>query len=176
MATGKQQGDRPGHEGEVGRLAVSPDGKVLASVALMQEHVIRLWSVTGKPLHVLRGHPESVTCIAFSADSKFLVSGGDDSTALLWDVASGKLVAFSARRTPRGVWRGKSGDLALSADGKRLAVRLRGTGGRFPTDLASVRLGRGRGEAPCGPHRPLRSIRRLHTRRQGVPPVSTAPA
>jgi WD40 repeat protein len=135
VATGKQRGDRPGHEGEVSHLAVSPDGKVLASVATMQETVIRLWTTTGKPLHVLRGHKISVTRIAFSADSKYLVSGGDDSTALLWEVASGKLVRrFRPEGPPKGLER-QVRDLALSTDGKRLAVGVLPHGSDSPPAL-----------------------------------------
>lgn len=39
-----------------------------------------------------QGHLARVTCLAFSADGRRLVSGSDDSTLLLWDVESGEIV------------------------------------------------------------------------------------
>lgn len=39
----------------------------------------------------LRGHVASVYQIAWSADSRLLVSGSSDSTLKVWDIKSGKL-------------------------------------------------------------------------------------
>lgn len=41
-------------------------------------------------LHTLRGHTDSITALAFSADGRQLVSGSTDKTARLWDVVAGK--------------------------------------------------------------------------------------
>lgn len=41
----------------------------------------------------LKGHTKWVGCVAFSPDSKRLVSGSADHTARIWDVASGKAVS-----------------------------------------------------------------------------------
>jgi WD40 repeat protein len=40
--------------------------------------------------HTLSGHAGPVTCVAFSADGKRVVSGGSDRTARVWDTATGK--------------------------------------------------------------------------------------
>ena len=49
--------------------------------------------MTGKLLRTLRGHRAKVTSVAFSGDGKSMVSGAQDMTAKVWDVATGKLRA-----------------------------------------------------------------------------------
>jgi WD40 repeat protein len=44
----------------------------------------------GGELHTFTGHEGGVKTIAYSPDGKFLLSGGEDQTLKLWDVASGK--------------------------------------------------------------------------------------
>jgi WD40 repeat protein len=39
---------------------------------------------------VISGHTSRVFAIAFSPDSRWLVSGGDDQTVRLWDVNTGE--------------------------------------------------------------------------------------
>jgi WD40 repeat protein len=41
-------------------------------------------------IHCLRGHSAAVNMVAFSPDAKRVVSGSDDRTAIIWDVASEK--------------------------------------------------------------------------------------
>ena len=45
------------------------------------------WTVAGS----LRGHTGPVRAVAFSHDGKLLVSGSDDNSVRLWDVAKGEL-------------------------------------------------------------------------------------
>ncbi len=71
---------------QIDTLAVSADGRWLASAA---DGGIRLWDVgLGKEVGRLKGHPAGITTLCFSADGKRLVSGGKDTTAILWDVAA----------------------------------------------------------------------------------------
>ncbi|MBV7333122.1 WD40 repeat domain-containing protein, partial [Chloroflexi bacterium TSY] len=52
---------------------------------------IRLWDMqSGQCLKTLTGHTNSVWSIAFSPDSRMLVSGNDDETLRWWDVQSGQ--------------------------------------------------------------------------------------
>jgi WD40 repeat protein len=68
-------------------LAFSPDGKLVACEA--RTHAVCLLDAgTGKERHCFRGHRGRLNAFAFSSDGKMLVSGSEDATALLWDMAA----------------------------------------------------------------------------------------
>ncbi len=80
-----------GHTGWIGRIAWSPDGRMLASPAM--DETIRLWDTkTGECLRILEGHGYGVNCAAFDPTDSILAGGSDDGTVNLWDPASGKLL------------------------------------------------------------------------------------
>jgi telomerase protein component 1 len=75
--------------------AVSPDGAVLAMAG--KECVIKLFNArTGAELGVIppsaHGHTQWIVSLAFSPDSRFMVSGSWDNTAKVWDVATRTLL------------------------------------------------------------------------------------
>jgi len=54
---------------------------------------IRLYDfATGKLAALLKGHEDVVYGLAFSPDGRHLISGSGDFTAIIWDVATGKIV------------------------------------------------------------------------------------
>lgn len=79
-----------GHLGSVEAIALSPDGKILASGG--SDHTIILWDLaTRKPLDLtplLAGHRGVVRSLAFSPDGQYLVSAGDDNQILIWNTAT----------------------------------------------------------------------------------------
>jgi RNA polymerase sigma factor (sigma-70 family) len=70
-----------------GTLAFSPDGRTLAWSGWQQPAIHLLESATGKERHRFEGHKRRVTSLAFSADGRTLISGSEDTTALVWDLA-----------------------------------------------------------------------------------------
>jgi WD40 repeat protein len=106
----------------VDHLTFSPDGKVLAGANRSQ--VLLFDGQTGDLKQALDAHSRAVRGIAFSPDSRTLVSGSEDKTVRLWDVQMGKL-----RQTLQGN-KGMVAAVAFSPDGQLLAtggtVRQRG--------------------------------------------------
>src|SRR5262245_60287570 len=108
-------------------FAFSPDGKRFATAAnefpdpsnfRHKVVVLRLWDgATGKVLHELRHHwQDSVNALAFSPDSKWLATGGQEerNSVRVWDVATGKELPALERR------RGEAWTLRFSPDGRIL--------------------------------------------------------
>ncbi len=106
-ATGKLLRKVRAHKEAVAALAVSADGRMVASAGrdryrievdgddiytmrIVVEAVdrnIRLWDVaTGTALGELVGHEKNVTALRFLTDGKQLASAGDDGTLRLWNV------------------------------------------------------------------------------------------
>jgi len=103
-----------GHSAAVYDVALSADGKILATASF--DKTVKLWNVeTGAELTTLEGHASKVYSVAFSVDGRMLVTGGEDRTVKLWQVPTDRagLVAEGAARV---------GDFAISADGKLLVA------------------------------------------------------
>jgi WD40 repeat protein len=78
------------------RLAISPDGKLLAVAG--PDHLAHIWDIaTGRELTALAGHDGTVNAVAFSPDSKLLASASADTTALVWDLSKIDRPAPSAK-------------------------------------------------------------------------------
>ena len=104
-----------GHRDTLYALALSPDGKTLATGSYDQQ--IKLWNAeTGTEMKTLRGHNGAVFALGFRADGKLLASASADRTVKLWDVVSGQRRDTLSQPTKEQV------TLAWSADGKRLAA------------------------------------------------------
>ena len=86
VKTGRERGFLTGHRGSVLGLAISTDGRLLASGG--KDSTIRLWdTATGGELARWEAHLSSVNALAFSPDGKTLVSGSADRVLKLWDIS-----------------------------------------------------------------------------------------
>jgi serine/threonine protein kinase/WD40 repeat protein len=73
----------------VAALALSPDGRILASGSGYEDHAIRLWDAsTGRLLVRLEGHSGFVTGLVFTRDGRRLISAAGDQTIRFWDMAT----------------------------------------------------------------------------------------
>lgn len=110
------------HTATIRAIAMSPDGKLLASGGLDEK--IRIWDVkTGTVRALLTGHRGAVRVVCFSPDGNLLASGAygrEDDIVRLWDIATGKQKA-ELTSTPTA-----TRQIAFSPDGKTLACDDRG--------------------------------------------------
>jgi hypothetical protein len=124
--SGKELRTLPNHDGSVAAVALSPDGALGISTRGNRTQWgevddeqpaggrIRVWEVaTGKVRRVLLGHRADLTCLAFSADGRYVFSGSHDRTVRQWEVDSGiELRRFKLVSSPLGI--------ACTPDGKTL--------------------------------------------------------
>ncbi|HEY7326654.1 MAG TPA: hypothetical protein VH592_03375 [Gemmataceae bacterium] len=136
LETRKQLRAVPAHSKWVRKLALSPDGNTIASVA--DDMVCRLWdAASGRLLRDLRGHqeqtphhfPSMLFVCAFSPDGRFLATADKIGHIVVWDVSSGKPVKtleapgmYTWDPVQRTHSIGGIRGLAFSADGKYLAA------------------------------------------------------
>lgn len=110
-------------------MLLSPDTRLLTNTTMDWKNRIfqiqLLDTSTGELLHTLTGHKRWIKAVAFSADSKMLVSGDEYGTIRLWDTATGELRSILN-------WRRGAATYALAfspsgrfiASGHREAVKL----------------------------------------------------
>jgi RNA polymerase sigma factor (sigma-70 family) len=145
-ATGRQ---RWKFAAEGGLLTFSPDGRMLAST--LPGGTIRLWEIlSGQERYRLVGHRGYIFGLSFTSDGRTLLSGGADSTALVWDVRGAGL---QGRRRPLTLSPAEANrlwnDLA-SADASRAyrAQCVLGAAPKVAVELLGQRLRRAGATAP----------------------------
>jgi len=112
-----------GHTFEVQGMALSPDGKVLASGGGdTRGGELKLWdAATGKEIAALAGYSKAgysnaLSALAFSPDGKLIACGDTEMRVMLWDVAAHKHLATIKAPAYR------ASALAFSPDSNLLAL------------------------------------------------------
>ncbi len=103
-----------GHSEEINAMAISPDGKVLASAS--RDQSVILWDLRSRRrLATVTDNQGWVNDVAFSPDGKTLAFGVMNGDVKLWDIAAGRIKAVG--HVPKGCSLG----VAFSPDGKTVA-------------------------------------------------------
>jgi WD40 repeat protein len=70
-------------------LALSPDGRLLASSSGFEDPAIRIWDAgSGRLLFRLEGHTAWVSSLAFSRDGQHLISAASDQSIRIWNTST----------------------------------------------------------------------------------------
>jgi WD40 repeat protein len=87
LATGRELWQTPPQpDGSVSALALSADGRLLASGSAYEDPTIRVWdSGTGTLLKAIGGHTGWVSELAVSKDGRRLISASSDQTIRFWE-------------------------------------------------------------------------------------------
>lgn len=73
------------HAGPICTVAISPDGRTMASAG--EDGAIVLSDLgSGLPIKTMLGHAGTINSLAFNKSGSILISGGMDDTVRLWNV------------------------------------------------------------------------------------------
>ena len=115
-----------GHLAPVVALAVSGDGRILASASW--DHTARLWPVGGGAPRLLAGHSQNVNGVAFTPDGRAVVTAGYDATLRIWPLSGDDTPLIAVLPTPlNAVAIAPDGEIVTAgADGKIYALSVTG--------------------------------------------------
>jgi WD40 repeat protein len=126
----------PASTSRIDVAVLSPDQKWLASAGSGGDNTIRIWDPqTGKLIAEFNRHAYGVNALAFTPDSKHLVSAGGDKVICIWDLSSKTLLRAFKRDLDFGS-SARIRALAISPDGKTIAAGMN----KFKKDAPSITL------------------------------------
>ncbi len=105
----------PAHREAITAMAISRDGRTLATGAGWTEKNINLWEIPSfRPVAELTGHTGWIAALSFSPDGQTLASASADQTIRLWHLPTREPIRVFSR-LPSPVWR-----LCFTPDGRKL--------------------------------------------------------
>ncbi|MDJ0688468.1 MAG: AAA-like domain-containing protein [Xenococcaceae cyanobacterium MO_188.B32] len=105
-----------GHKVGVWRIAISPNGKIIATAS--EDKTAKLWDWQGNLIASLDGHQDVVRDIAFTPDGQIVATASYDQTVKLWNTRGDVIETLD-----RDKYNVRSeGVLAISPDGKLMAT------------------------------------------------------
>ncbi|KAI5122908.1 hypothetical protein M0805_007586 [Coniferiporia weirii] len=84
---------RSGESGQVNRLAISPDKRLLAAAIHKKVNIYEISNASNTPIQMFEGnagHTGNVTAVSFHLEGKWVVTGSEDGTIKVWDLRSGQ--------------------------------------------------------------------------------------
>jgi WD40 repeat protein len=87
--TGKHEASLPGNSGGTYRLALSSDGRLLASIGRGKPGLMRVWNLSSRLRLFEVATQDSLHCAIFSSDCWLILSGGDDGAIHVWETLTG---------------------------------------------------------------------------------------
>ncbi|HEY9602330.1 MAG TPA: WD40 repeat domain-containing serine/threonine-protein kinase [Allocoleopsis sp.] len=114
-STGSEIHKITAHSNFVNSIAISPDGKLLASVG---GDIIKLWDLnTGQEVHTWTGHSQLIRSVAFSPDGQMLATGANDKIVKLWNRNTGEEIrSMSATNLIEIVSFSRDGQIVATGD------------------------------------------------------------
>jgi G protein beta subunit-like protein len=77
--------------GQVNRLAISPDKRLIAAGIHKKVNIYDITSSESTPIITFEGHTMNVTSVSFHSEGKWLVTGSEDGTIKIWDLRNQQL-------------------------------------------------------------------------------------
>ncbi len=106
---------RGAHRGWIPRIAISPQGHLIATVGGFHDETLRLWNI--KDFEEVRSLDLFSTDVAFSPDGQYVLTGGSPELLLLDVDTLSKRKTLKGHELPNGDWAG-SPCFAFSHDGR----------------------------------------------------------